>query len=663
MRSLHIQLPFPLGDQVVFTGVVREWFRAHSGLGLPVSLGVPVPEVWRHNPRVILRRRPPEGATTIEFDGDYSAGANERGRHMAHGFAEVLARVLGTRFPVTDVCGEIFLSSAERRRPSPVAEAVGEEIPYWIICNGGKFDRTVKWWPDEHYQAVVHALRGRVQFVQVGGRRHYHPRLEGTLDLRGWTDVRSLIRLVHRAEGLVCPITGLMHLAAAVPRLEPGAGMRPCVVLGGGIEPRHWSVYPGQRFHSTVGALECAGSGCWKSRTRTLGDGAGQDEPWARCVAVEEGFPKCMRMIGPEEVVASVETYLASGQCTRLGRPLWRKARDAARILRGAALDRSSVTPPTLGLAMDRHLEESRDRLAGGEVRGTGRAGERGVVTEAVGEDGLASAWVLVRLLRFQGCRLPVEVWLDDVAWEAGRSVAGRLAAMGCRLRRQSVAGAAREGGLEAGGVCREASWIGASRFREVLWLGEGRFPTGDPTSLFESSEFVQSGGVLWPGPKGQPTTPASVWRVFGLDPEPGHESQPGLMLVDRRRWARVLDLLAWCDRQGAVFRKVTEEKGDFCRLVCLKTRTPFHLVGGPVWIRERAVERVTGSGFPSFCERGECGFRFRGVDRFLSWFPQERFCHEALEEFRAWVVMGGKDPGGGRTRRAGVGRGPRWGG
>ena len=36
------------------------------------------------------------------------------------------------------------------------------------------------------------------------------------LDLRGKTDLRQLIRLVYHAQGVLCPVTLAMHLAAAV---------------------------------------------------------------------------------------------------------------------------------------------------------------------------------------------------------------------------------------------------------------------------------------------------------------------------------------------------------------------------------------------------------------------------------------------------------------
>ena len=73
-------------------------------------------------------------------------------------------------------------------------------------------------------------FRDRILFVQVGEKGHYHPPLKGVLDMRGKTTLRDLIRLMYHADGVVCPVTLHMHLAAAVP-LPPGRKrLRSCVV-------------------------------------------------------------------------------------------------------------------------------------------------------------------------------------------------------------------------------------------------------------------------------------------------------------------------------------------------------------------------------------------------------------------------------------------------
>ena len=216
-------------------------------------------------------------------------------------------------------------------------------MPYWIVGAGGKYDFTAKWWEHARWQAVVEHFAGRILFVQVGEAGHHHPPLRGVLDLRGRTDLRQLVRLVHHAQGVLCPVTLLMHLAAAV---EVGRGMpknRPCVVVAGGREPAQWEAYPHHQYLHTNGALRCCDNGgCWKARTVPLGDGDEKDAPENLCVDVVElatgrrqrgeawgwetaplstnngkavtGFlPRCMEMISAEDVIRRIGLYFDGG--------------------------------------------------------------------------------------------------------------------------------------------------------------------------------------------------------------------------------------------------------------------------------------------------------------------------------------------------------------
>ena len=104
-------------------------------------------------------------------------------------------------------------------------------------------------------------LRGASFFVQVGEAGHHHPALRGVLDLRGKTDLRQLVRLVHHAQGVLCPVTLHMHLAAAVPVKAGMPRNRPCVVVAGGREPSQWEAYPHHQYIHTNGALPCCDNG------------------------------------------------------------------------------------------------------------------------------------------------------------------------------------------------------------------------------------------------------------------------------------------------------------------------------------------------------------------------------------------------------------------
>jgi hypothetical protein len=119
---------------------------------------------------------------------------------------------------------------------------------------------------------------------------------------------------VYNCQGVLSPVSLLMHLAAAVPVKAGQPRSRPCVVIAGGREPPHWTAYPHHQFIHNVGALSCCDDGgCWKSRTVRLGDGDSKDEPEELCLDVVGSLPRCMDLITAEEVVRRIETYFRGG--------------------------------------------------------------------------------------------------------------------------------------------------------------------------------------------------------------------------------------------------------------------------------------------------------------------------------------------------------------
>jgi ADP-heptose:LPS heptosyltransferase len=239
---------------------------------------------------------------------------NKAPYHFIHGFAHFLNERLGTRIQPALFKGDIHIADEEKTWYGQVHELAGIDIPFWIIVAGGKTDVSIKWWDTERFQAVVDHFRVKIQFVQVGEKGHHHPALKGVIDLRGRTDLRQLVRLVYHAQGVLCPVTSLMHLAAAVPVKEGMPKNRACVVVAGGREPSHWEAYPHHQYIHTNGALLCCDNGgCWKSRTAPLGDVDERDHPRNLCVDVLGGLPRCMKMITPEDVVRRIEMYFQGG--------------------------------------------------------------------------------------------------------------------------------------------------------------------------------------------------------------------------------------------------------------------------------------------------------------------------------------------------------------
>ena len=301
------------GDILMLTAAVRDLHQCCPGK-YAIDVRTPCGLLWENNPHITSLNEYDTFVKVIDCEYPLVHQSNQRPFHFIHGYSQFLNKELGVNTVPTDFRGDIHLSEQEKTQSFISDEQNPDDLPVWIICAGGKFDYTIKWWHWQRYQAVVDAFKGKILFVQVGEEGHFHPPLENVVDLRSKTSLRDMIHLMHWADGLLCGVTFHMHLAAAVP-LRDDQISRPAVIIAGGRESPHWEAYPTHQYLHTVGMLPCcAKGGCWKSRTLPLGDGDIKDEDDNLCVDVVNGLPRCMDLISVNQVKHHIEMVHAGTQ-------------------------------------------------------------------------------------------------------------------------------------------------------------------------------------------------------------------------------------------------------------------------------------------------------------------------------------------------------------
>jgi ADP-heptose:LPS heptosyltransferase len=313
MRRLILRNFQSPGDIVMMTAALRDLHLTYPG-EFVTDVRTPCPELWENNPYLVPLEEGEDGVDIIDCEYPLIHHCNELPFHFIHGFMHFLNDRLGLAMRPTAFRGDIHIAPIEKTWFSQVEEIVREPIPFWIVVAGGKYDFTIKWWDHGRFQQVVDYFQNRILFVQVGESGHEHPPLQNVIDLRGKTDLRQLVRLVYHSQGILCPVSLLMHLAAAVETRPEMPRNRPCVVVAGGREPPHWEAYPYHQFVHRAGALRCCNhGGCWKSRVMPLGDGDEKDLPEHCCVDVVGTLPRCMHLITAEDVIRAVEIYFEGG--------------------------------------------------------------------------------------------------------------------------------------------------------------------------------------------------------------------------------------------------------------------------------------------------------------------------------------------------------------
>jgi hypothetical protein len=386
VKVLTINNRWALGDTVCLSALIRDLALAHPGRH-QVRVTGHYGSFWENNPHC---RVGAEGAQGTVVRLDYVQGIRAAGRgskiHFLSWFHKDFEAKTGLKVPVTLPKGDIHLSPAERKKRF-------FDYRYWVVVAGGKIDMTAKVWYPHRYQEVVDKLLAQgVRCVQAGAafKNHFHPDLLRCDSAIGLTNsIRDLFSLVYHAEGVICGVTGAMHIAAAFDK--------PCVVVAGGREEPWWEGYynaspsnfgPGcaevkvpHKFLHTVGLLDCGcgnlQKGCWKDRTVPLDekDRADAKKRKRMCLKVvrsgPQPMPECMVMITSDHVVEGVMDYYEKGVLPPIGKP--KKTFETATY---------AGTPKGEENPLQRMFEEAKEAVASGQqAPPSGQPFNRGVTS------------------------------------------------------------------------------------------------------------------------------------------------------------------------------------------------------------------------------------------------------------------------------------------
>jgi hypothetical protein len=575
VKKLILKCRFTVGDVVMLTAAVRDLHHSYPGKFL-TDVRTLCPDLWLNNPHLTPLADDDAEAEKIECTYPLIDQSNHAPYHCLHGFVEFFNRHLGLHIRPAAFKGDIHLSAQEKAWHSQVYELAGRDIPFWIIDAGGKYDLTIKWWDPARYQEAVDHFRGKIQFVQVGEFGHHHPKLDGVIDLRGKTALRELIRLVHHAQGVLGPVTALMHLAAAVPVKYRRLPNRPCVVIAGGREPTHWEAYPHHQYIHTMSVLPCCShGGCWRDRTMRLRDGDKRDRPQNLCVDVVGNLPRCMDMITSRDVIRRIEGYF-EGRLIHYLTSAQRKAgeRGMAATRRNPFDRQQRLNRGNAGMALDRFMETIPDY--------PGRCEGRGIVVSGGGARYFVSAWVCFNMLRRLGCSLPMQLWYLGEK-EMDEQMKKLLEPLGVecvdalKLRRKFPARILR------GWELKPYSMI-HSPFREVLLLDADNVPVVNPAFLFNTPEYRATGAIFWPDfMRGADKRNNAMWRTFGIKRPAELEFESGQIVIDKERCWKAMCLAMWINENSDFFyRHIHGDKETFHLAFC-KLKTAYSLVPTPI--------------------------------------------------------------------------------
>lgn len=323
---LVIRHKWALGDTVLLTALIRDIHKAYPD-EYEIKVDTNWTNVWWNNPYVSqFEDNGLPKPTRVEVGwGDaikwnaYARFADRKEmRHILAWYHYDFGKKTGIHVPVTDPKPDLHLTEVELKRRI--------QGRYWVVISGGKLDMTTKHWHAHRMQEVVDKLYAKgISCVQVGAAHtnHIHPPLHNVTNLIGQTEnVRDLWNIIRYAEGVICGVTGAMHIAAAFDK--------PCVVYAGGREEPWFEAYVNgfkafglnanpvkieHKFLHTIGLLDCCDKqGCWKKRIIPLDPQDLTRNSHTLCrqpIRPEKTHPiaKCQDLIQSDNIVEAVMDY------------------------------------------------------------------------------------------------------------------------------------------------------------------------------------------------------------------------------------------------------------------------------------------------------------------------------------------------------------------
>lgn len=196
----------------------------------------------------------------------------------------------------------------------------------------------------------------------------------------------------------------------------------------------------------------------------------------------------------------------------------------------------------------------------------------------------LPSAYATIRMLRVQGCELPVELWYRPDEMSIDNPIIHKLLS-DYNVRMRAIFD------RRAMGFHVKPYAVYYSNFDNILLLDADNLPAKDPTYLFEEPEFLRTGAIFWPDywqPQNslfQLTNTSLLWQLTGVEYVDMFEQESGQVLINRIKSKPALDkLMYYSTHQPRMMEELHLIWGDkdLFRLAWLNASQPFHFIQFP---------------------------------------------------------------------------------
>lgn len=278
-----------VGDIIVFTNFLRCFSKSYQNIDFDVI--TPYPEITYLNEN--LTKLPKDkNIEVIDFSNIEMNEYRKSGMHYSSAYIDWFNKQYNMDVQQDSIIPELFLSNEEKDKDY-IYSKYGIKGNFWLFNAGIKIDIPLKAYPILYWNYILDSLNElNYQLIQVGSDHHVHPVFNNIKSLVGKTqNLRDFLSLCYHAQGVITPISMLMHVAAAF--------NKSCIVIGGGRENPRWEMYSNHCFLHTVGLLDCCkNDGCWKKQRSECSKLVGDPE-----------YSACMYQIKPQMIINYVRNF------------------------------------------------------------------------------------------------------------------------------------------------------------------------------------------------------------------------------------------------------------------------------------------------------------------------------------------------------------------
>lgn len=194
----------------------------------------------------------------------------------------------------------------------------------------------------------------------------------------------------------------------------------------------------------------------------------------------------------------------------------------------------------------------------------------KGIVICAGGVKYLTCAWVLISMLRYQGCKLPIEIWYKGN--EISQEMAAELARfdVDCKNIEHFV--------KEAKGFVLKPLAILYSKFEEVLFLDADNVATTNPSYLFDDENYKKAGTIFWPDywktPQENP-----IWDILEVPFRDCKEQESGQILINKSLCWQELNFCVYLNLHHNIFYQLLYGDKDTFKFAWLALKRDYYMI------------------------------------------------------------------------------------